>query len=160
MIFQHTIQLAEHDEGTYEITDLIANLIKESKVNIGTCHLFVHSSSASLYISDFADENTKTDTAEYMARLAPRGFDATQKITDGINAVPDLYKFSAINTNLTIPVTNAKPGIGIWQSIYLWENTSLASERRITVTIIGAKMQSGTSTKPKPKTKPKNKLKG
>ena len=59
MVFQDTIKLAPQEKGATEITDLITAIIKESKINVGTCQLFVHNSFSSLLISDTAGNNSQ-----------------------------------------------------------------------------------------------------
>ena len=46
MIFQDTIQLSEKTRGSYEITELVAGIIEESGISVGTCNLFLHSSTS------------------------------------------------------------------------------------------------------------------
>ena len=53
------------------VKDLISAIIKESKINVGTCQLFVHNSFSSLLITDTADEDTKEQTIDFLAQLAP-----------------------------------------------------------------------------------------
>ena len=71
MVFQDTIKLAPQEKGATDITDLISAIIKESKINTGTCQLFVHNSQSCLMINDTADESTKKQTVDFLAQLAP-----------------------------------------------------------------------------------------
>lgn len=137
MVYQDTLQLADHGEGAYEITDLIADFIKESKIRVGTCQLFVHSSSASLLIGDTADEVTKNETAAFMAQLAPSSDNIDNKINASMDAVPEAMRYAVAQTSLSIPVSNGKPGIGVWQGIFLWEQSKHAAERKLTITVTG-----------------------
>ena len=137
MLYQNTLQLAEHSQGAYEITDLIKEIIKKSKVHTGTCHLFIHSSSSAILISDTADDSIKDDTVDFLAQLAPSSVDSNENINNAMNAVPPAMKQAHSQSELTIPVTNGRPGIGVWQGIFLWEYKSAPIERKLTVTIIG-----------------------
>ena len=137
MIYQDTLQLTDHGKGAYEITDLVAGFIKESKIRLGTCHLFVHSSSASLLIGDVADDATKSQTAAFMAQLAPSSDNAEQRINASMDAIPDDARYVLAQTSLNIPVSNGKPGIGVWQGIYLWERRTHPAERKLTITVSG-----------------------
>ena len=137
MLYQNTLQLAEHSQGAYEITELIEKIIKKSKVHTGTCHLFIHNSSSAILISDTADDLIKDDTVDFLAQLAPSSIDSNENINNAMNAVPPAMKHARSQSELTIPVTNGRPGIGVWQGIFLWEYKSAPIERKLTVTIIG-----------------------
>ena len=137
MLYQKTLQLAKHSQGAYEITELIKEIIKKSKVHTGTCHLFIHSSSSAILISDTADDSIKDDTVDFLAQLAPSSVDSNENINNAMNAVPPAMKQAHSQNELTIPVTNSRPGIGVWQGVFLWEYKSAPIERKLTVTIIG-----------------------
>lgn len=137
MLYQNTLQLAEHTQGAYEITELVAIAIKESKIYSGTCHIYIHNSSSAIMINDTADDSTKDMTADFMAQLAPNNSDASENINNAMNAVPIEIKQAYSQSELTIPVSNNRPGIGVWQGIFLWEYKSVAAERKLTFTIMG-----------------------
>jgi len=137
MLFQDTIQLAEKTRGSYEITDLVASVIKESGISVGTCHLFIHSSTSAIVISDVADETTKNSTADFMAQLAPESIDVAKYINGAMETVPEETRNTRLQSDLTIPVTNGRPDIGVWQGIFLWESKTTPTERKLTVTISG-----------------------
>jgi thiamine phosphate synthase YjbQ (UPF0047 family) len=88
MVYQDTLQLADRGEGAYEITDLITEFIRESNIRIGTCQLFIHSSSASFLIVDTADESIKKETAAFMAKLAP----SSDSIDNNITSSMEVYR--------------------------------------------------------------------
>ena len=137
MVYQDVLQLADRGKGAYEITDLVADFIEESAIRTGTCQLFIHSSSASLLIGDIADENTKNETAPFLAQLAPSTGNVDNKINDGMDAIPEDMRYVLAQNSLSIPVSNSKPGIGIWQGIFLWERSMHAIERKLTITVTG-----------------------
>jgi len=137
MVYQDTLQLSDHGMGAYEITDIIASFIGESGIRTGTCQLFIHSCSASLLIGDIADESTKNETAAFMAQLAPSSDDIDNKINASMNAIPEDMRYALAQTSLSIPVSNYKPGIGVWQGIFFWERSTHAAERKLTITVTG-----------------------
>lgn len=137
MVFQDTIKLAPKEQGATDITELISSIIKDSKVNIGSCQLFVHNSMSSLLISDTANESTKSQTADFLAQLAPSSDDTTSIIDDSMAAIPDAMSAAITQTTIAFPINNGRPLLGTWQGIYLWEKTSRPQQRKLTITIIG-----------------------
>ena len=137
MVFQDTIKLAPQEHGAAEITGLISAIIKDSNVKVGTCQLFVHNSLSSLLIYDTADEAIKSQTADFLAQLAPSSDDITSAIDDSMAALPETISAAITHTTVAFPVKNGKPLLGTWQGIYLWEKTTQPKERKLTITIIG-----------------------
>ena len=137
MVYQDTLQLSDRGKGAYEITDLVEGFIGESNIRIGTCQLFIHSSSASLLIGDIADESTKNETAAFMAQLAPSSDNIDNKINASMDAIPESMRYALARTSISIPISNGKPAIGVWQGIFLWEQSSHAAERKLTITVTG-----------------------
>lgn len=137
IFFQDTLKLGNHARGAYEITGLIRDVIKESGVHKGTCHLFLHSSTSSLVLCDTADESTKSSTEDFMAELAPSSINAERDIKITMEAIPENMRGMGAQNEITIPVSNTRPGIGVWQGIFFWEDKTSPIERKLTVTIMG-----------------------
>lgn len=137
MVYQETIKLAPQEKGATEITDLIEDIIKESKVNVGTCQLFVQNSFSGLLITDTADEDTKEQTIDFLAQLAPSCDDVSNVINKSMDAIPEAMRSAITQTTICFPIKRGKPALGTWQGIYLWERTSQPKKRNLTITIIG-----------------------
>ena len=137
MIFQDTIKLVPHGKGASDITELISAIIDSSKIKIGTCQLFVHNSKCNLLINDTADETTKNQTSDLLARLAPSSDGISNLIDDSMDAIPEAMRAALMQTTISFPVSRGRPALGIWQGIYLWERTTHPKERKLTITIIG-----------------------
>ena len=137
MIFQDILKITQQGKGVYEITDLIAGIIKESKVTTGTCQIFSQSSTSAILVGDTSSESTKNGTADFLAHFAPNDESTIAAIQEGMDNIPANLMSILQRTSLGIPVTNAKPGIGVWQGIYLWQKNESKKARKITVTIIG-----------------------
>ena len=137
MVFQDTIKLAPQDKGATDITDLISEIINESKIKIGTCQLFVHNSQSCLLINDTADESTKKQTVDFLAQLAPSSDGITDIIDQSMDAIPENMRNAMTQTTVSFPINRGRPALGIWQGIYLWEKTSQPENRKLTITIIG-----------------------
>ena len=137
MIFQEILKITQQGKGVYEITDLIADIVTESKIATGTCQIFSQSSSSSILISDTSNESLKRGTADFLAHFAPNDESAIDAINQGMNNIPVNLKSVVQRISLGIPISNGKPGIGVWQGIYLWQKNESIKPRKITVTIMG-----------------------
>ncbi len=137
MVFQDTIKLAPQEKGATDITNLISDIIKDSKIKVGTCQLFVHNSLSTLLINDTADESTKQQTVDFLAQLAPSSDGITCIIDESMDAVPEAMRAAITQTSISFPVNRGRPVLGTWQGIYLWERTTQPKERKLTITIIG-----------------------
>jgi len=137
MVFQDTIELAAQEKGATDITDLISAIVLDSRINIGTCQLFVHNSLSSLLINDTADEDTKQHTVDFLAQLAPNCDGITNIIDESMDAIPEPMRAAITQTSISFPVNRGRPVLGTWQGIYLWERTTQPKPRKLTITIIG-----------------------
>ena len=137
MVFQETIKLAPQERGATDITDVISDLITESKIKIGTCQLFVHNSFSSLLIYDTVDEQVKKQTIDFLAQLAPKSDSTTDDINRSMDTVPEDMRTAVLQTSISFPVSRGRPALGTWQGIYLWERTAQPNKRNLTITIIG-----------------------
>jgi secondary thiamine-phosphate synthase enzyme len=90
-----------------------------------------------LLIGDTADDLMKNETAAFMAQLAPSSDDAENTINASMDAIPEEMRYALAQTSLNIPISSGRPGIGIWQGIFLWEQSKHASERKLTITVTG-----------------------
>jgi len=137
MVFQDTIKLAPQEKGATDITELISDIVHDSQIRTGSCQLFVHNSLSSLLINDTADESTKSQTADFLAQLAPSSDGITNVIDESMDAIPETMRTAITQTSIAFPVKNGKPLLGTWQGIYLWERTSRPNTRKLTITIVG-----------------------
>jgi secondary thiamine-phosphate synthase enzyme len=137
MVFQDTIKIAPQEKGATEITDLICEIIRDSKIKIGTCQLFMHNSLSVLLINDTADEDTKAKTIDFLAQLAPSSDGINDIIDNSMDAIPEDIRAAVTQSSISFPINNSTPALGTWQGIYLWEKMAQPNERKMTITIIG-----------------------
>ena len=137
MFWQDKIVLQSTGRGTYEITQQIENMIRESQVQQGLCHLFIRHTSASLIISENADPAVHKDLETFMAKLSPDGDPMFSHRSEGDDDMPAHIRSVLTQTELNVPVTRGAPGLGTWQGIYLWEHRTSPHQRQIIVSIHG-----------------------
>jgi len=67
--------VATTGKGTYEITDKIEALVRESKIENGVITIFAQHTSCSLIVMENADPTARRDLEEYFDRLVPENAD-------------------------------------------------------------------------------------
>jgi secondary thiamine-phosphate synthase enzyme len=135
MSFHQSFTVSTRGRGTTDITDSVQALVKQSAVEEGLVHIFVHHTSASLMLCENADPAVRSDLERFMSRLAPDGDPMFQHVDEGPDDMPAHIRSVLTQTGLSIPVTGGLCDLGTWQGVYLWEHRTAPHQRRITVTI-------------------------
>ncbi len=123
--------------STYNITHDIEQIIAESGIKTGLCHVFIHHTSASLIITENADPDVRKDLETIFSRLAPDGDPEYYHTLEGIDDMSGHVRSVLTQTELTLPVSQYRSGLGTWQGVFLWEHRMGSFKRDITVTITG-----------------------
>ena len=137
MIKQDTLRIDTRGRGTYEISGDVQNLVRQSRVTTGLCHVFVHHTSASLALCENADPQVRRDLETFLAHLVPDGDRRFGHDQEGPDDMPAHVRSILTNMDLTIPVTGGRCALGTWQGIYLYEHRTHPHQRRVSVTIQG-----------------------
>ena len=135
--FQEQIDLKTSGRGTYEVSEAVQDIVRNSAVTTGLCHVFIHHTSASLILCENADPTVRRDLEEFMSRIAPDGDPMFQHDTEGPDDMPAHVRTVLTQSSLTLPVTNRRCSLGTWQGVYLWEHRTNAHYRILTVTVHG-----------------------
>ncbi|WP_177419142.1 secondary thiamine-phosphate synthase enzyme YjbQ [endosymbiont of Lamellibrachia barhami] len=137
MVVQETIQIETRGRSTYDISSQVQEIVRQSAIKTGICQLFIQHTSASLILCENADPTVRQDLERFMSRLVPDGdriFDHTQ---EGPDDMPAHIRSILTNMDMSFPVIDGRPGLGVWQGIYLWEHRTHPHRRRVTVTVCG-----------------------
>jgi secondary thiamine-phosphate synthase enzyme len=126
-----TVRSRQHDD-VIEVTDRVAQLVTESGVQTGLCHVYVPHTTAGLFIHENADPDVMADLVATLEALIP--WDNRYRHAEG-NAAAHI-KAILIGTSQTIPVRNGRLALGRWQGIYVAEFDG-PRERRFQVTVLG-----------------------
>lgn len=114
-----------------DITSQVDEIVGNSGISEGTCHVYVSHTTASITINENADPNIGGDLLEALNRLVPEGVWQHDKIDD--NGAAHI-KASLIGPSETIPVRDGKLLLGTWQAVMLVEFDG-ARERQLIVTV-------------------------
>ena len=130
-----TLNIETEGRGTYVISHDIQKIVDEYFISSGLCHLFLQHTSASLIICENADPSVRVDLENFMARIAPDGDPSYLHDMEGPDDMPAHIRTILTQNSLTIPISDGKLTLGIWQGIYLWEHRSFGHKRKIIVTL-------------------------
>lgn len=136
-ISTHTLRVATRGKGLYEITDAIAEWLKERRVDQGLLTVFVQHTSASLVVQENADPNVVHDLNAFFNRLAPEDNRLYRHTIEGEDDMPAHIRAALTLTQLSAPVQHGRMALGTWQGIYLFEHRRAAHSRSIVLNLIG-----------------------
>ncbi len=120
-----------------DITFDVNKCLEKSKIKNGLCSLFVKHTSASLLIQENADPAVLRDIESFFRRLVSEDSNLYEHNSEGPDDMPAHIRSLLTNTSLSIPITNSKLELGIWQGIYLYEHRNQSYTRKVIVNIIG-----------------------
>jgi len=100
-----------------DLTAQIQDLVKQSGVTEGLCHIFVPHTTAGVTINENADPSVKADILMVLNKLISDG--ESYRHLEG-NA-PAHVKASLIGPQLTVLVSGSRLVLGTWQGIFFCE---------------------------------------
>ena len=127
------ISISTNGQGLVEITQKVANAIKQSLQSDGICTIFVRHTSASLIIQENADPSARRDMEVWLSLLVAEDNPCYTHIHEGSDDMPAHIKSMLTQTSCVIPYENSKLLLGNWQGIYLWEHRHGRHSREIIV---------------------------
>ncbi len=137
MVFQQQLNFTTTARSTTNITSQIQQIIAQSDIQIGTCHIFVKHTSASLILCENADPDVRVDLETYMQHIVPDGDPMFLHQDEGPDDMSAHIRTILTNPDLTIPVSHGYADLGIWQGIYLWEHRTQRHNRTVIITVQG-----------------------
>ena len=134
---QKTLRLAPRSRGFHLITDSVVSELPEiHTLQRGLLHVFLMHTSASLTLNENADPDVRGDLEASMNALAPETFPYVHTC-EGPDDMPAHVKSSLLGASLTIPVSDGRLALGIWQGIYMAEHRDRAGARKLVLTLHG-----------------------
>ena len=136
MWYQTELTLKARKRGFHLITDEVLSHLRElDKVQCGILHLFIKHSSASITLNENADPTVRSDMEAHFNHFVPERAPYYQHIYEGDDDMPAHIKASLLGNSLSLPISQGRLNIGIWQGIYLGEHRNHAGSREIVATI-------------------------
>jgi len=132
-----SVSIQTRGKGTYEITDAIAQILRDSGVRTGTVTVFVQHTSASLVIYENADPSARVDLHAFFERLVPEGADYFIHTAEGPDDMPSHLRMVLTRTSEVIPVAQGALQLGTWQGVFLFEHRRAPHRRTVVVSVLG-----------------------
>ncbi|OGB98629.1 MAG: hypothetical protein A3G35_00180 [candidate division NC10 bacterium RIFCSPLOWO2_12_FULL_66_18] len=101
-----------------DITQRVADLVKQSRVSDGICLVYVPHATAAVAINENADPNVCEDILEALGNLVPEGRWRHDRIDN--NAAAHI-KATILGPSQAVPVRGGRLRLGTWQSVMLVE---------------------------------------
>lgn len=133
----HQISISTRGKGMYELTATVRDWVGGSGIRTGLLTLYIQHTSASLLIQENADPEVQRDLERFFARLVPDGDPLFRHTVEGPDDITAHVRSALTQTHLAIPVADAKPALGTWQGIFLYEHRREAHQRSVLLTLMG-----------------------
>lgn len=135
---QKEIRLKPRNRGFHLVTDEIVSQLPELReVKVGLLHVFIKHTSASLTINENADPTVRVDFESHFNHAVPEDQPYYRHRDEGSDDMPAHLKASLLGCSLSIPVSNGRLNMGIWQGIYLCEHRNRGGSRALVLTLQG-----------------------
>lgn len=136
MAHQESFTITTHGRSTTNITQRVQDIVHQSGVDTGICHVFQHHTSSSLMLCENADPAVRHDLESFMSRLVIDDDPIFTHRDEGPDDMSAHIRNVLTSNDLSIPVNANRCDLGTWQGIYLWEHRTSGYNRRVTVTIV------------------------
>jgi secondary thiamine-phosphate synthase enzyme len=120
-----------------EITAEVVRWVEAQNVRSGLLSVYIPHTSASLLIQENASPAVRHDLDAFLRRLVPEDTSLYRHNDEGSDDMPAHIKSMLTQTQLTIPVTDGRLQLGVWQGIFLFEHRASPHRRSLILTLIG-----------------------
>ena len=135
MTTQWEFTLRPYARGFHLITgEIISHLGQLPEV--GVLFLFIKHTSAGMAINENCDPDVLYDFESVFNKLVPENLPFLRHTIEGADDMPAHIKSVLTGNSVTIPISNHKLNLGIWQGIYLCEFRNKAKGRTLVATVI------------------------
>ena len=136
MVYQKEIRLSGFRRGFHLITRIIEDNL-EKLPEKGLLNILVKHTTAALALNENADPSVRVDFRSFIDKLIPDNSMTYTHTLEGPDDMSSHIKSSVFGQSLTIPITNHKLNLGIWQGIYFCEFRNSGGPRELVLTVVG-----------------------
>jgi len=135
--FQKEVQLSAKDKGCHLLDDeILAKLPEIASMKVGTAHIFIKHTTASLIMCENWDKEVRADMKMIMDKIVPESWNYTHSY-EGPDDMPGHGKCALMGSSVTVPITNGKFNTGTWQGLWLCEHRYSGGPRKVVITANG-----------------------
>ena len=120
-----------------EITTEVARWVERQEIVVGLLTVYIPHTSASLLIQENASPDVLRDLDTFLRRLVPEDVALYRHNDEGPDDMPAHIKSALTQTQLTIPVTDGRMQLGVWQGIFILEHRATPHTRSLILTLVG-----------------------
>ena len=135
--FSTAFTISTHGIGTYEITDRIGAIVRNSGITTGTATVLLKHTSASLLFFENADPTARADLEEFFRRLVPEDTEYFSHTLEGSDDMPSHIRMALTRTSESIPIMDGSLQLGTWQGLFVYEHRRRPTQRSIAVSVVG-----------------------
>ena len=135
-VFTKNFDVPTRGKGTYEITEGVATVVRESKIKNGTVTVFARHTSCSLIIMENAAPAARRDLERFFEGLVPEDGDYEHD-DEGADDSTSHIRAVLTRSSEVIPIVGGEMQLGTWQGVFLFEHRRAPHRRKIVVTVIG-----------------------
>jgi len=135
--YAEVIAVETRGRGLVEITNHVASAVARSRMGTGLLSLFCRHTSASLLIQENAARAVRADLEAFFERIAPEDPARYSHSDEGPDDMPAHIRAALTAVSLSIPVIEARPALGTWQGVFLFEHRREPHRREIALHLIG-----------------------
>jgi len=135
--FSTAFTVSTHGIGTYEITDRIGAIVRNSGITTGTATVLLKHTSASLVFFENADPTARADLEEFFRRLVPEDAEYFSHTLEGSDDMPSHIRMALTRTSESIPIMDGSLQLGTWQGLFVYEHRRRPTQRSIAVIVVG-----------------------
>lgn len=136
-VYHQDLTLATRGQGTYEITDPCAAVLRRSGLRAGVLTVFCRHTSCSLVIMENADPTARRDLEAWLHRLVPEDDPHFEHTLEGGDDMPSHIKTALTRTSESLPFADGRLLLGTWQGVFLLEHRRAPHTRTVAVTVMG-----------------------
>ena len=134
MVQQYAFKLPPFSRGFHLVTDQLLRHLPQLP-EAGILHLFIQHTSAGLSLNENADPSVRYDFEQIFNRIVPEDEPYYTHTLEGSDDMPAHVKAALVGASVSIPISQHRLNLGIWQGIYLCEFRNRASGRNILATV-------------------------
>ena len=136
-IAQTRLSVATAPREIKEITAEVARWVERQPIALGLLTVYLPHTSASLLIQENASPDVRRDLDAFLRWIVPEDPSLYRHNDEGPDDMPAHIKSALTQTQLTIPVTDCRMQLGVWQGIFLLEHRASPHDRSLVLILLG-----------------------